>query len=64
MKHQLTDNFEAWITQDGGYFVIHDIVNNSADGGYALGEYATFEDAGVTYKATIIQGDKVDLQKT
>ena len=64
--HQLTKNFECWITKDGGYFTVHDILNNSADGGYKLGEYAVFEDEGIEYEVTINKNkdqETVDLRK-
>ena len=66
--HPLTNNFECWISKDGQHFTVHDIKNNSADGGYELGEYAKFDDEGVKYLVTMNASDDseigtVDLKK-
>lgn len=51
--HNLTKNFECWITKDGKYFTLHNVQNNSVDSGYGLGEYAKFVDEGTNYLVTI-----------
>lgn len=63
MIHKLTQNFECWISRDGHHFTVHNIPNNSADGGYKLGEYAEFEDKGIKYKVTVTNSDTVDIQQ-
>jgi hypothetical protein len=51
--HPLTKNFQCWIAKDGQHFTVHNKANDSGEGGYELGAYARFEDAGVKYKVTI-----------
>lgn len=61
--HKLSQNFDCWISKDGHHFTVHNISNNTADGGYKLGDYAEFEDKGIKYRVTITNSDKVDLVK-
>lgn len=50
---KISNNFECWITKDGEHFAVHNTASNSVDGGYKLGEYAEFNEAGNTYQVTI-----------
>jgi hypothetical protein len=61
---QLTANFKAYVTKDGGYFAIAHVDNSEIDGGYKLGgEKAYFEDEGKRYSVAVFEGDEPDHYK-
>jgi hypothetical protein len=64
MRHDITTNYQCWVTTDGAHFAVHNKLNKEVYGGYALGTYATFTDNLTSYRVTIDQSQKVILEKT
>lgn len=62
MVHKLTQNFECLVPQDGTRFMVRNTLLNAAKG-YSFGEYARFIDGGAEYRVTVLDGNKVKLQK-
>ena len=57
---QLTKNYLCYVTKDERNFAVYNI-NTGVAAGYALSEYASFTDDGMTYRVTVT---KVNKDKT